>query len=345
MAVPRYIEIVQALREQIAHAQPGDPLPSDSELVARFGVSRMTARQAVQALAVEGLLYRRTGRGTFVAGHAFHRRLGALRSFSEDMRLRGAASSSRVLEVGVARATAAQATALQVSRGSNVVRVHRVRLADDVPVSIERVALPSSCAAVLDADLVTGSLHEALVALGRVPSASRGSLTARLATADEARLLELPARAALLVEQRLITDAAGVPLESTESAYAGERYVFDVELHRVGDEAGRRRRLGLDHPVRELAGVAVLQDQLHAAVGHRLLLDHDVPVVEPLRPARCARRPRRARPRARPAPTGASAPSGSRRPSRRSRRSRRRTSRAARGPPPSPMNMSVNMST
>jgi GntR family transcriptional regulator len=67
-----------------------------------------------------------------------------------------------------------------------------------------------------------------------VPSVARGSVTSRLATAEEAALLELAPPAALLVEQRLISDADGIPVELTESRYAGERYVFDVELHRVG---------------------------------------------------------------------------------------------------------------
>jgi DNA-binding GntR family transcriptional regulator len=233
--LPRYLEIERHLRELIAAAAPGDPLPSDAELCARFGVSRMTARQAVQSLAAEGLLYRRRGHGTFVAVRPFHRRMGTLLSFTEEMRLRGLRASSRVLEAGRAAARPEEAAALELAPRDPVILVYRVRLADSVPVALERVALPPSCAGVLDLDLEAGSLHAALEALGRVPTVARGSVTARLSTAEEQELLALPSRSALLIEQRTITDQDGAPVERTETRYSSDRYVFDVELHRVGE--------------------------------------------------------------------------------------------------------------
>ncbi len=233
--LPRYLEIERHLRELIGAAAPGDPLPSDAELCARFGVSRMTARQAVQALAAEGLLYRRRGHGTFVAVRPLHRRMGTLLSFTEEMRLRGLRATSRVLQAGRAAARPDETAALELAPGAPVVLVYRVRLADDVPVALERVALPTSCEGVLDVDLETGSLHAALEALGRVPTIARGLVTARLSTAEEQELLMLPSRSALLIEQRTITDQHGGPVERTETRYSSDRYVFDVELHRVGE--------------------------------------------------------------------------------------------------------------
>jgi GntR family transcriptional regulator len=160
--------------------------------------------------------------------------MGTLLSFTEDMARRGMRASSRVLVAALAAPSDEEATDLGLAPGDRVALVHRVRLADEVPMAIERVALPPACAAVLDADLETGSLHAELTALGRVPTVARGSVTARLATAEEAALLALPARSALLCERRLISDQAGAPLESTETRYSSDRYVFDVELHRVG---------------------------------------------------------------------------------------------------------------
>lgn len=79
----------------------------------------------------------------------------------------------------------------------------------------------------LDTDLESTSLHERLAGLGRAPGNARGHVLARLAT-EEARHLGLTLPAALLVEERLITDVAGRPIERTQTAYVGSRWVMDT---------------------------------------------------------------------------------------------------------------------
>jgi len=224
----RYQEIERWLRRRVLDATPGDPLPSESELAAQFRVSRMTARQAVQNLAAEGLVQRRRGAGTFVAPRPIHRHEGSLMSFTEDMRRRGMKASSRLLEAGLRPATSADLEALRLPDGARVVAISRLRLADDVPLAIEHAALPAECAGVLADDLETGSLHESLVARGYVPALSRAWIRARIASATAARLLEIPARSALLVERRIIYDADGLPLEHTETTYNGGTYAIDA---------------------------------------------------------------------------------------------------------------------
>jgi len=83
--VPQHRRIEQVLRERITSMQPGDRLPSDAELVAEFGVSRMTARNAMQRLAAEGLVAREPGRGSFVATPAAHRRTDRLMTFTRNV--------------------------------------------------------------------------------------------------------------------------------------------------------------------------------------------------------------------------------------------------------------------
>jgi GntR family transcriptional regulator len=229
--VPRYYEIEQALRGRIASLAPDEPLPSDAMLCDEFGVSRMTARNAVQRLVQEGLVYRVPGRGTFVARRPARRQAGKIWSFTDEMRRRGQTPGSRVVECAVALPEPADASRLEIPAGGEVVVVRRIRLADEVPIAIERAAFPDDCAAaILDADLEHGSLHAALVAAGRIPTAGHATLTADTAAKEEAELLEVSPGAPLLVERRLLTDQDKRPLELTESRYVADRYALDVDL-------------------------------------------------------------------------------------------------------------------
>lgn len=235
--VPRYYEIEQALRARIADLRPDDPLPSDAMLCEEFGVSRMTARNAVQRLTQEGLVYRVPGRGTFVAEPPVHRQAGSLLSFTEEMRRRGREPSSRVLAREVREPRPAEASRLQLEPGEQVIAVRRVRIADDEPLAIEEAVFPAAVAALIQAaDLERLSLHDTLVGGGHIPSMGRARLGAEPAGDDDAVLLGVAPGSPLLVEKRVIHDQDGRPLELCESRYAGDRYgldvQFDVELSR-----------------------------------------------------------------------------------------------------------------
>ena len=229
--VPRYYEIEQALRARAAKLAPGDPLPSDAALCEEFGVSRMTARNAMAKLVQEGIALRVPGRGTFVAQQPVHRQAGNLISFSDEMRRRGRRPSSQLISRGTRPGTAEETAALGLPAGAEVAELVRLRLADDEPIAIEVSAFAPALAAVLEgADLEGGSLFDALVGAGRVPTAGRASLVAEAATPADARRLGVRRGGPLLVERRLILDQAGRPLERTESRYAADRYALDVSF-------------------------------------------------------------------------------------------------------------------
>jgi GntR family transcriptional regulator len=228
----RYEEIAEYLRTLVADARPGDRLPSDAELCERFDVSRMTARQAVQTLANEHLLYRRRGKGTFVSARPVARVLGSPLSFSVSTRRRGLKPSSRLLHAGMIPPTQDHLAALQLQGEPELVLVERLRLADDVPMAIERAVITPACAFVLEGDLVSGSLHDAFEAHGRTPSTAFARVTSRNATPRERRLLDLSSDGTVLSEARTIVDDDNIPLEHTETIYAAERYVFEAVLRR-----------------------------------------------------------------------------------------------------------------
>jgi GntR family transcriptional regulator len=230
--VPRYYEIEQALRTRIAELKPDEPLPSDAMLCEEFGVSRMTARNAVQRLVQEGIVYRVPGRGTFVADPPVHRQAGNLLSFTEEMRRRGRVPSSRVLARDVREPSPAEASRLQLGPGETVMVLRRLRLADEEPVAIEEAVFPAAAVAgVLEsADLEHRSLHDTLVHGGHVPTQGRARLGAEAAGPEDALLLGVTKGSPLLVEKRVIHDQDGNPLELCESRYAGDRYGLDVQF-------------------------------------------------------------------------------------------------------------------
>lgn len=227
-AVSRTREIETWLRELVRNGREGEAVPTEADLCERFGVSRMTARLAVQNLAAEGLVRRRRGAGTFIAPKPMHRYSGPLMSFTADMKRRGLTASSRLESAALRDASPAESEALGLGEALRVVAIDRIRLGDARPMAIEHAVLTPDCAPVLAADLEQGSLHEALRDLGRVPTIARTWISARIATAVESKNVQLPARAAVLVEKRIISDQRDRPLEFTTTVYNADRYVIDA---------------------------------------------------------------------------------------------------------------------
>ena len=231
----RYAAIAAHLRELVASGEPGDRLPSDAELCERFGVSRMTARQAMQILAADGLLERRRGSGTYIATPRVLRTLGSPLSFTESMRRRGMVASSELLAGEFVDPSEDERAALDLDAGDRGFMLERLRLADGTPMAIERAVMPMEIADAIGHDVGTGSLHAAFERAGRIPTRANAQVTARRASKREARLLDLPTSGVVLSERRTIFDQDRRPLERTETCYAADRYSFEAVLYREDD--------------------------------------------------------------------------------------------------------------
>src|SRR5688500_2160603 len=136
--LPRYYQLKEILRERIRTGEwaPGALIPSERELCERYGISRMTARQSVTALANEGLLYREQGKGTYVGRPKIPQQLLRLTGFTEDMKAREQRPGAMVLTAEMWPAADATAERLRVRLGQPVFRVRRLRLADSEPLAL-----------------------------------------------------------------------------------------------------------------------------------------------------------------------------------------------------------------
>src|SRR6516162_6659761 len=139
-----YSRVESALAGEIADGdlRVGEQLPTEDSLIARFGVSRITVRRAIQNLVNRGLVEIRRGKGTFVAAPKITQELTELSGFVEDMHAAGRKPTARVLGRQIVPANATVAAQLALTRGERVVRIRRVRLADGIPLSFDETFLP-----------------------------------------------------------------------------------------------------------------------------------------------------------------------------------------------------------
>lgn len=231
-SLPLYQQLQRALREAIEKGLfgPEDALPSERQLAAELGVSRITVRKAIEGLAEDGILERRQGSGNFVGTPTrVDKNFAKLTSFSEDMRARGSTPHSEWLKRAEGTVTPEEAMKLALSPGTLVYRFHRLRFADEAPMSIEYATVVASALPSLDA--VKDSLYDALERAGNRPVRALQRLSALLLSAEQARLLAAQERDAGLMVERLGYLRDGRAIELSHSIYRGDTYDFVAELN------------------------------------------------------------------------------------------------------------------
>jgi len=231
---PLYRRIQADLRERVASAElpPGTQVETEQELMARYGVSRATVRQALSGLVSEGLLEIRRGRGTFVHGAALEHRLGGFYTFSREIERHGMRPGTRVNGLGVEPASDDVAEGLGLAPGTPVVALSRVRLADDQPIVSETSYLPAARFRGLEAiDFSSASLYETLrTAFGVRPVRARETFVPVLIDDEDAAILGGAPGDPVLSVERTTYDSDGAVIEFCQSILRADRYRYSVEL-------------------------------------------------------------------------------------------------------------------
>lgn len=168
---PLYLQLQRRIADAIASGRlaPGDSLPAERDMAAMTGLSRVTVRNAIQALVTSGQLVQRRGSGTFVQQKVerLEQALSLLTSFTEDMARRGRTVDSHWMSRRIDAPAPEEVMALGLGADDRVARLERVRRSDGVPLAIERASIPAS---VLPApEAVEGSLYLALEQRGMRP--------------------------------------------------------------------------------------------------------------------------------------------------------------------------------
>lgn len=238
--IPLYHQLKQALQSDIEQGiyQSGERLPSEPELVREYGVSRITVRQALDELEAEGRVVRRHGKGTYVAERRIEQELVRLTDFVEDMQQAGQNPSSRVLTFEHEPAGSAIAKALNVKNGTEVVRVDRLRQADERPVAYDTTWLPLRYGVLLTGmDLTQETIYHILETRFAIPVLFGAFyISATEATAQQAAYLEVAPGTALLVIQRISYTTQDEPVYIQERYYRPDRVRYRVTLRRYNEE-------------------------------------------------------------------------------------------------------------
>ena len=231
---PLYLQLKDALTADIDAGvyKPHERLMSERELGEKFKVSRMTVRQALVEMIREGVLYTRTGKGTYVKVPKIKQELQALTGFSQDMVARGSVVSGRVLGAQIIPATLTLAAIFAVPTNTELVLLSRLRLSDGIPLAIEEAyILHKLCPGILEYDFSKESLYNILATRYSTHLVrAEQTMEASLAGSREIELLQIKSPSPVLRMERLSYNEQNVLVEYVMSTYRGDHYKFHTTL-------------------------------------------------------------------------------------------------------------------
>jgi GntR family transcriptional regulator len=224
--IPLWSQVLDDLRRRIDRGELADHFPTDHELMDTYGVSRHTVREAVRHLQVEGIISRERGRGTVVTSPTIEQATGAIYSLYRSIAAAGLSQHSRVLDLSITT-DAEIAERLGLRATAQLVRLERLRLADNEPLAHDTAWLPASVARpLLRVDFSDTALYDELSRrCGVRPAAGTEWISTEMPDLEERTLLEIGARIPVFHICRL-SRANGRPIEWRHTLVRGDRYTF-----------------------------------------------------------------------------------------------------------------------
>jgi len=226
---PLYLQLMQRIRNDISEGiyPAGQRIPSEQELCQTYGVSRVTVRKAILDLVQEGLLVRRQGKGTFVAGQRLCRDLRSVDSFTDACITGGHQPDTRLISAQLIPATVEDAQLLALPREAQVLELCRLRLCDGEPVLLEILRFPAAYDDLRD-EAADGSLYACLQQRGVIPSSARRDVSLGHATPFVSKHLGTDVGDALLLLDETVLDQHGAPLHLSRQWIRGDKYTFRI---------------------------------------------------------------------------------------------------------------------
>ena len=229
--VPLYHQLAEQLRAAITggELQPGDAFENEIAMAERLGLSRPTVRRAIQELVAQGLLLRRRGLGTTVAGRQIHRR-AELTSLYDDLRREGSGDPRTVVLTHELTTDEAAATALGLPADTQLLKLVRLRLDGDRPLAVLRNWLPPAYSDITRSELENNGLYALLRERGGKPVVAHQRIGARQPSTTERKHLGLRPSQPVLTMTRTAFDSVGGPVEYGDHCYRAQDYSIEVML-------------------------------------------------------------------------------------------------------------------
>ncbi|MAL99211.1 GntR family transcriptional regulator [Hydrocarboniclastica marina] len=232
---PLYVQIRSTLRQRILEGTyvPHQRLPSESELMAAFGVSRITIRQALRDLHNEGLIFSAQGKGSFVSKPKAVQNVQRLEGFGEAMAAQGHEAVARLLSIQERKPPKAAAAAFELQSGDSVVEVKRVRYLNRNPVSLDISYFPTDIGRRLFGCDLSGDIFPMLENLFAISlGAADIGIESTLADDETQHHLNLKAGEAVLRVERLTYSRAGRPIDFEYLSFRGDSFKYQFRVER-----------------------------------------------------------------------------------------------------------------